>query len=139
MPVRSVYRAIVAACVVRFACVVQCALQGYVEYNTTHSVSFTAYPRHALCFVMWWTWMYGLCLLCHSNTCKHFCKCKCVYISCVGRSCLVIDSVMLQSIVNLCVCGALECMLSLGVDKHFVCFLCFVSRELWAKPWTLTL
>ncbi len=49
MPVRSVYRAIVAACVVRFACVVQCALQGYVEYNTTHSVSFTAYPRHALC------------------------------------------------------------------------------------------
>lgn len=31
--------------------------QGYVNYNTTHSVSFPPYPWHALCFVMWWTWM----------------------------------------------------------------------------------
>lgn len=100
--------AIVAACVVRFSCVVQCALRGYVEYNTTHSVSFPPFPWHALWSVMWWTWMYGLCLLCHSNTCKHFCKCKCVYISCVGRSCF--DYWLCAAAVHskcVCVCGAL--------------------------------
>lgn len=53
---------------------------------------------------------------------------------------LIIDTaMMLQFIVNVCACGALECMLSLGVGKHFVCPLCFASHERSAKPWTLTL
>lgn len=90
MPVCSVYRAIVAACVVRFACVVQCALQGYVEYNTIHTLCLSHHIHDML-----------YALSCGGHGCM-----VCVYCAIVTpvNTCLVIDPVMLQSIVNVCVC-----------------------------------
>lgn len=90
MPVRSEYRAIVA-CLCCHICMYCLVFFFKGMWTTTlHTLCLSHHildMLYALSCDGHGCEVYCLCLLCHSNTCKHFCKCKCVYISCVGRSC----------------------------------------------------